>query len=98
MVRLPPKISRILPGSLEGVLSFQGHTRGEYGPARASDLLGGMLMDAILAVLMFAVLLGSLWDIRRGQRITEALVRDVHASAERIEQSAVRIGQLTAEV
>ena len=55
-------------------------------------------MDTILAVLMFAVLLGSLWDIRRGQRITEAIVRDVHASAERIEQSAERIAQMTAEV
>lgn len=55
-------------------------------------------MDTILALLMFAVLLGSLWDIRRGQRITEAIVRDVHASAERIEQSAERIAQLTAEV
>ena len=55
-------------------------------------------MDTILAMLMFAVLLGSLWDIRRGQRITEAIVRDVQASAERIEQSAERIAQLTAEV
>jgi hypothetical protein len=55
-------------------------------------------MDTILAVLMFAVLLASLWDIRRGQRITEALVRDVHAIDERIEASAERIAQLTAEV
>jgi len=55
-------------------------------------------MDTILAVLMFIVLLSSLWDIRRGQRITEALVRDVHASAERTQQSAERIAQLTAEV
>ena len=55
-------------------------------------------MDTILAVLMFAVLLGSLWDIRRGQRITEAIVRDVHASAERIEQSAERIAAMTRDV
>ncbi len=55
-------------------------------------------MDTITAVLMFAILLGSLWDIRRGQRITEAIVRDVHASAERIEASAERIAQMTAEV
>ena len=55
-------------------------------------------MDTILAVLMFAVLLGSLWDIRRGQRITDAIVRDVHASAERIEASAERIAQMTVEV
>ena len=55
-------------------------------------------MDTITAVLMFAILLGSLWDIRRGQRITEAIVRDVHAIDERIEQSAERIAQMTAEV
>ena len=55
-------------------------------------------METLLAVLMCAVLLGSLWDIRRGQRITEAIVRDVHASAERIEASAERIAQMTAEV
>jgi hypothetical protein len=55
-------------------------------------------MDTILAVLMFLVLLGTAWDIRRGQRITEAIVRDVHAIDERIEQSAERIAQMTAEV
>ena len=55
-------------------------------------------MDTITAALMFAVLLGTLWDIRRGQRITEAIVRDVQASAERIEASAERIAQMTAEV
>ena len=58
----------------------------------------GLCMDTILALLMFAVLLGSLWDIRRGQRLTDALVREVQASAERIEASAERIAQLTAEV
>jgi hypothetical protein len=55
-------------------------------------------METMTAVLMFAILFGSLWDIRRGQRITEAIVRDVHASAERIEASAERIAQMTAEV
>ncbi len=55
-------------------------------------------METMVAVVMFAVLLGSLWDSRRGQRITEAIVRDVHASAERIEQSAERIAEMTVEV
>jgi hypothetical protein len=55
-------------------------------------------MDTILAVLMFLVLLWTLWDIRRGQRLTDALVREVHASAERIEASAERIAQMAAEV
>jgi hypothetical protein len=48
-------------------------------------------MDTILAVVMFAILFGSLWDIRRGQRITQGIV-------ERIEESAERIAQMTAEV
>ena len=41
-------------------------------------------MDTILAVLMLCILLASLWDIRRGQRITHELVE--------------RIAQLVAEV
>jgi hypothetical protein len=48
-------------------------------------------MDTIFAVLMFLVLLGTAWDIRRGQRITQGIV-------ERIEESAERIAQMTAEV
>ena len=48
-------------------------------------------MDTITAWLMFLVLLGTLWDIRRGQRITQGIV-------ERIEESAERIAQMTAEV
>ena len=48
-------------------------------------------MDTILAVLMFLVLLASLWDIRRGQRITQHIV-------ERIEASSERIAQMTTEV
>jgi hypothetical protein len=47
-------------------------------------------MDTITGVLMFMVLLASLWDIRRGQRITEGIVRDMQGSVE-------RIAQLTAE-
>jgi len=39
-------------------------------------------MDMLLARLMFAVALGSLWDIRRGQRLSDALVREVQAMAE----------------
>ena len=55
-------------------------------------------MDTIVALLMFAVLLGTLWDIRRGQRITDELVRDCQAIGERIEASAERIAQMTAAV
>jgi hypothetical protein len=55
-------------------------------------------MDTILAVLMFMVLLGTAWDIRRGQRITEGIVRDVQEASRRIEESAERIAQMTAEV
>ena len=48
-------------------------------------------MDTWLTVLMLCILLASLWDIRRGQRITQEIV-------ERIEASAERIAQMTAEV
>jgi hypothetical protein len=55
-------------------------------------------VDTITAWLMFAVLLWTLWDIRRGQRITQEIVERIEASAERIEASAERIAQMTAEV
>ncbi len=48
-------------------------------------------MDTVLALLMFIILVAMLWDIRRGQRITQGIV-------ERIEESAERIAQMTAEV
>jgi hypothetical protein len=48
-------------------------------------------VETITAWLMFLVLLWTLWDIRRGQRITQEIV-------ERIEASAERIAQMTAEV
>lgn len=54
-------------------------------------------MDTILAVLMFSVLLATLWDIRRGQRITDAIVRDIHASAERIAQMTAEVLRRTPE-
>jgi hypothetical protein len=48
-------------------------------------------MDTILAVLMFLVLLATLWDIRRGQRITQEIVDRIEASAERIAQMAAEV-------
>jgi len=48
-------------------------------------------VDTVPALLMFGVLLASLWDIRRGQRITQE-------SVERTQASAERIAQMTAEV
>ena len=48
-------------------------------------------MDTIMAVLIFLVLVAMLWDIRRTQLRGQA-------SLERIEESAERIAQMTAEV
>jgi hypothetical protein len=48
-------------------------------------------MDTILAVLIFLVLVATLWDIRKSQRCRQEIV-------ERIEASAERIAQMTAEV
>lgn len=48
-------------------------------------------MDIVYFTLWFMVAVATLWDIRRGQRITQGIV-------ERIEASAERIAQMTAEV
>jgi hypothetical protein len=48
-------------------------------------------MDIVYFTLWFMVTMATLWDIRRGQRITQGIV-------ERIEASAERIAQMTAEV
>ena len=55
-------------------------------------------MDLVYFTLWFFVALATLWDIRRGQRITQGIVERIEATAERIEQSAERIAQMTAEV
>lgn len=55
-------------------------------------------MDTVLALLIFIVLVTMLWDIRRGQRITDAIVRDSQEMLTRVEASAERIAQMTAEV
>jgi hypothetical protein len=55
-------------------------------------------MDLIYFTLWFMVTVAMIWDTRRTQLHSQAILRDVQASAERIEQSAERIAQLTAEV
>jgi hypothetical protein len=48
-------------------------------------------MDLIYFTLWFMVALATLWDIRRGQRQSQAIL-------ERVEASAERIAEMTAEV
>jgi hypothetical protein len=55
-------------------------------------------MNTITRAVMFVVLLWTLWDIRRGQRITQGIVEQVEASAERIEASAERIKALAERI
>jgi hypothetical protein len=55
-------------------------------------------MDLIYVTLWFMVTLATVWDIRRTQLRSQAILERVEASAERIEQSAERIAQLTVEV
>ena len=55
-------------------------------------------MDLIYLTLWFGLTLASIWDMRRTQLQSQAILREVQAAGERIEQSAERIAQMTAEV
>lgn len=48
-------------------------------------------MDLVYFTLWFMVTVGMIWDTRRGHRRSEEIVREIHASAE-------RIAEMTAEV
>jgi hypothetical protein len=91
------RLQAILEAANNGLLAAaaQQRTPGRARPARAAGGLRytqkGCAMDTILAVLIFLVLVAMLWDIRRTQLRGQA-------SLERIEESAERIAQMTAEV
>ncbi len=62
-------------------------------------------MDLVYFTLWFMVTPATIWDLRRTQLQSQAILRDIaasaariEASAERIEASAERIAQMTAEV
>ena len=55
-------------------------------------------MDVIYVSLWFAVTVATIWDLRRTQLQSQAIMRDVAVSVERIEASAERIAQMTVEV
>jgi len=62
-------------------------------------------MELVYFTLWFMVTVATIWDIRRTQLRSQAIlehvaemVRESRASTERIEQSAERIAQMTAEV
>ena len=55
-------------------------------------------MDLISFTLWFMVTVATIWDMRRTQLQSQAILRDIHAASERIEQSAERIAQMAAEV
>jgi len=55
-------------------------------------------MDLVYFTLWFIVTVATIWDLRRTQLQSQTIMRDVAASVERIEASAERIAQMTAEV
>jgi len=55
-------------------------------------------VDLVYFTLWFMVTVATIWDLRRTQLQSQTIMRDVAASVERIEASAERIAQLTAEV
>ena len=55
-------------------------------------------MDVIYVSLWFAVTVATIWDLRRTQLQSQAIIRDIAASTERIEQSAERIAAMTRDV
>ena len=55
-------------------------------------------MELVYFTLWFMVTVATIWDIRRAQLQSQAIIRDIHVSAERIEASAERIATMTAEV
>jgi len=55
-------------------------------------------MELVYFTLWFMVTAATIWDMRRTQRQSQAIIRDIQASAERIEASAERIATMTAEV
>ena len=55
-------------------------------------------MDLVYFTLWFMVTVATIWDLRRTQLQSQTIMRDVAASVERIEASAERIAQMTAEV
>jgi hypothetical protein len=57
-----------------------------------------MRVDLVYFTLWFMVTVATIWDLRRTQLQSQTIMRDVAASVERIEASAERIAQLTAEV
>ena len=55
-------------------------------------------MELIYFTLWFMVTAATIWDMRRTQLQSQEIIREIHASAERIEASAERIAAMTAEV
>ena len=57
-----------------------------------------MVMDIVYFSLWFMVTVAMIWDTRRVHLQSQAIIRDIATSAERIEASAERIAQMTVEV
>jgi len=55
-------------------------------------------MDIVYFSLWFMVTAATIWDLRRTQLQSQAIIRDIAASTERIEQSAERIAAMTRDV
>jgi hypothetical protein len=55
-------------------------------------------MELIYFTLWFMVTAATIWDMRRTQIQSQAILQSIEASAERIEASAERIAEMTAEV
>jgi len=55
-------------------------------------------MELVYFTLWFMVTVALMWDVHRSHTTSQGILRDVAASTQRIEESAERIAQLTAEV
>ena len=55
-------------------------------------------MDIVYFSVWFMVTVAMIWDTRRVHLQSQAIIRDIATSAERIEASAERIAQMTTEV
>ena len=55
-------------------------------------------MDVVYITLWFMVTAATIWDMRRTQLQSQVILRDIAASAERIEHSAERIAAMTRDV
>jgi hypothetical protein len=54
-------------------------------------------MDVVYFTLWFMVTVAMIWDTRRGNRRSEEIVREIHASAERIAQMTAEVLRRTPE-